>query len=37
VPTCTRESLQGINKKVKGYVQNPSTSYIDLYPVYIGQ
>ncbi len=37
VPTWTRENLQGINNKVKGYEQNPSSSYIDLYPVYIGQ
>jgi peptide/nickel transport system substrate-binding protein len=35
IPTWTRENLQAAHNKVKGYELNPSTSYIDLYPVWI--
>jgi peptide/nickel transport system substrate-binding protein len=37
IPTWTRENLQAAHNKVKGYELNPSTSYINLYPVWIEQ
>ncbi|MCC6956448.1 MAG: hypothetical protein IT316_06610 [Anaerolineales bacterium] len=37
VPTWVRENLQAHKSYVKGYVQGPSTTYMDLYPVYIGK